>query len=564
MTTLNTQAAPQNPQFVAYMDLSGGLNTKKDAHALSRNQLSVSVNCWYAYGSAISKRPGSTAVITPNGNTGLGTSATGLSSARFNNVSCIIVQQGTALNAARVTDTSFASIGTLGINANSIRTAQMYDPDTGKDTLFICDGVDTPQMWQGPGTNIHQVNVTPGYVPYNATAGAPITPKYVATNGMHLFYAGEPTIPCGVFISDSFYPERFSSNAPAGAGYAAPYVPYIVGLNDGVNGGDITGLQPLGPMMLVYKQSAIYRMIDIGIYGVMLWKSEVVSASVGCLSPRSIVRFDDFHCFLGIDGVYQTDGETTRCISANVPTYFDSTLTGNAAIIQNRTTAVGARMGNRYLIFFDDGSGMPSRGLWFDFNKLDEDGLPTVGEISGMDVAGMVTLRGPSDDGTTIWTDASQDRTGKFGLGFSDFGNAITWTLYGKADLMEDIFGPESPLMDKVLDNLTLLATFPQFSEQQSVTFSATVSSDLLTSYVQSASPNLIGAPSTGQWGQNWGQMVWTPAAGTTQYQIAKLYAQDTAFSHGRVVQIGITESSVYPVNIIGYILYLNPQQVAS
>lgn len=560
--TLNT-SPPQNPLYVPYMNLGGGLNTKKDPHALSRNQLSSSINCWYAYGDTLSKRPGSQFVITANGATGQGAAGTGLSSARFNNVSCILVQQGQNVSAARITDTAYTNIGSLAASPQPIRTAQMYDPDTTKDSLFICDGADIPKVWQGPGTTMQPVNVTAGHCPFNATGAGPITPKYVATNGMHLFYAGEPTIPCGVFISDSFFPGRFSSNAPAGAGYAAPYVPYIVGLNDGVNGGDITGLQPLGPMMLVYKQSAIYRMIDIGIYGVMLWKSEVVSASIGCLSPRSIVRFDDFHCFLGIDGVYQTDGLTTRCISANIPTYFDSSLSGNPAIIKDRTSAVAARMGNRYIIFFDDGSGSPSRGVWFDFNKLDEDGLPTTGEISGMNVGGMVTLRGPQDDGCIVWTNAGQDQTGKFGLGFSDYGNPITLTFSGKADLMEDVFGPNAPLMEKVLDNVTLLATFPQVQIAQSVTFSANISTDLLTSYTQTAAPNLVAAPSTGQWGQNWGAMIWTPAAGTTQYQTAKLYAQSTATSTGRVVQIAFQESSGYPVNVLGYIVYLNSQEVA-
>lgn len=555
---------PQAPLYVGYMDLSGGKNTKKDAHALSRNQLAESINCWYAYGNTLSKRPGSAAVITANGATGGGASGSGLCAGQFSDVSNILVQQGIDVYAAAMGATSFTNIGTLGSNPGAIRAAQMYDPETQKDTLFIVDGVDTPKYWQGPATTLAAVNVTAGHCPFNATNTAAITPKYVATNGAHLFYAGEPTMPCAVFISDAFYPGKFSSNASAGAGYAAPYVPYIVGLNDGINGGDITGIEPLGPMMLLYKQAAIYRMIDVGIYGVMLWKSEVVSASVGCLSPRSIVRFDTFHCFLGIDGVYQTDGESTRCISANVPTYFDSSLSGNAAIIQNRTTAIGARHGNRYLIFFDDGSGVPSRGLWFDFNKLDEDGLPTVGEIAGMKVAGMVTLRGPQDDGNVIWTDASQDRTGKFGLGFSDFGSAITMTFYGKADLMDDVFGPDAPLRPKVLDNITLLASFPQVSQNESITFHATVVSDLLGSYSASAVPNLIIAPSTGQWGQDWGTMVWTAAGGTTQYQTAKLYGQNTTFANGRVLQIGFQESSVYPVNVLGYVVYLNTQEVAA
>ncbi len=555
------EAMPANPRYVPYMNLGGGLNTKKDSHAISRNQLAALINGWYAYGDVLSKRPGSTPYVTSTGATGSGGAGNGIAVGRFSNASVAVIQQGTQLYYARPNDVAYTLIGSLASSPGPIRAAQMYDPSTGKESLFIVDGAETPKIWAGPGGTF-----TAATVPQNGSNTAPITPKFVATvgNNSHLFYAGEPSYPTGVFISDSFYPQSFTGNAPVSSGYPGTYAPYVVGLNDGVNGGDITGLEPLGSMMLVYKQAAIYRMIQVGLYGQMLWSSELVSGSVGCLSPRSIVRFDTFHCFLGIDGVYQTDGNTTRCISANVPTYFDSTLSGNAAIIADRTSAVAARIGNRYCIWFDDGSGVPSRGLWFDFNKLDEDGLPCVGEIQGMKVAGMVALRGPQDDGTAIWVDAAQDRVGKFGLGFADFSNPITLQFFGKADFMDDVFGPEAPLMPKAIDNIQLLVALPQTAANEALTFSATVITDLLASYTQAAPPLNVNAPASGQWGQNWGAMVWSQTGGTTQYQTAKIYARFLPQSQGRVVQIGIVESSVYPVNVLGYLLYLNAQEVAA
>ena len=65
----------------------------------------------------------------------------------------------------------------------------------------------------------------------------------------------------------------------------------------------------------------------------------------------------------------------------------------------------GYRYGrNRYILSFDDGGGTgtpvghPTRGVWFDFDKTDADGLPCVGTFSAMNVNGIALLRGPFFD----------------------------------------------------------------------------------------------------------------------------------------------------------------------
>jgi hypothetical protein len=337
---------------VFYPDLGGGRNTRKDSHALNRNQLAESINTWMLASHSISKRPGSVAAITTTGATGSGSSIKGMSTARINNVSYIIVQSGTNLYAAAVTDTSYTSIGTLNSTAGPIQTAQMYDQTTGitANAVFIVDGVDVPQLWKGPGHSIAPV----GTVPLNHSGSASITPKFVSTLTNSLWYAGEPTEPTGVYISDPSNPESFSYG---GQTPGASFIPYLIGYNDGVNGGDITGIAPLGNSMIVYKQSAVYAFVYTGYYGdVGPWALQTLSTSVGMLSPRSLVSFDTFHCFLGIDGVYTCDGQTVskRPISDNNPDLFD----GPTASIVDRTTAVGVRYGARYLLFFDDGGAL--------------------------------------------------------------------------------------------------------------------------------------------------------------------------------------------------------------
>lgn len=573
-STLNT-APPDGRQYVSVLDLGGGLNTKKDPHALTRSELAVSVNCWYGTGSSVSKRPGNAAFVTSSGATGVGTGGQGLVAARFGNKSTIVVQQGTTLSAASVGDTAFVNIGTLANSPGSIRAAQMFDPDAptasaADGTLFIVDGVESPRVWKGPGNTITAADTSAGHIPQRFTDSNPITPKYVATLGYHLFYAGEPTYPSAVYISDPDYPNRFQSNSQQASPYPGSYFPYIIGQGDGVNGGDITGIEPLGSMMLAYKQAAIYRGIQVGLYGDLVWKWEIVSASVGCVAPRSLVRFDTFHVFLGIDGVYMTDGQTTQCISSAIPTFFDSSLTGNAAIITNRTTAVGVRHGNRYELFFEDAAtGYPTRGMWFDFNKPDTNessisgGLvPTTGEIQGMKVNGAVCLRGPKDDGNVVWVDGAADRVAKFGVGFGDFGAGTQSTFYTKADFFAEEFGNEAPIWTKQIQTLQLLVSVPQQVVTASLTFLFTIVSDLLNSSAFAASPIVVAPPAGGQWGNNWGTMVWSGGSGNTQYQVVKIPAPSTAF--GKVLQFGFQETSIYPWTIIGYTTELNARREAS
>lgn len=561
-TTLN-YAPPSGRMFSSYLDLAGGLNTKKDAHALNRNQLASSVNCWYGTGNALSTRPGTAAIVTASGSTGSGVAGTGLVTARFNNKTYVVVQQGRTLYAAALSDTAWANIGTMGVGAGPIHAAQMFDPTTGKDTLFIVNGVDTPWMWQGPGTTITAVGTAAGQLPKNFSGTAPITPKYVTTLGSnsHLVYAGEPSFPTGVYISDPQYPELFSTPATSFSAYPGAYYPVVVGLNDGVNGGSITGIEPLAGSLLVYKEAAIYNLFQVGLLGDMVWAQQIVSASVGATSPRSVVRFDSFHLVLGIDGVYTVSPASgTRRISDNVPTYFDGSLNGTAAIITDRTTAVAVRDGQRYIIFFDDSSaGYPTRGLWFDFSKPDEDGLPTAGEIQGYKVGGAAALRAPQDDGNFVWTDASADRTGKFGLGFSDFGNPIQRSFYGKADMLADLLGDAAPMTYKQVQRVWLLVSVPQIAQGESMTFLATCVTDALNATTGSGAPIVITAPGSGQWGNTWGQFVWSGSS-STQYQTVEIEAQRTA--QGRIVQFGFQESSIYQWTILGYVVEFNTDGV--
>jgi hypothetical protein len=227
----------QNPirprQYVAYLDLSGGRNTRKDPHALDRNQLATSDNTLMLQGNTIAKRPGS--IFIPGisagtisgggisaGGTGFGVSLSGMVEGRFANITTLVVQAGNRVAMAPVQlpvvsvgIAQWISVGT--ISGGTMQAAQLYDPQNsnGPDgSLFITTGFDVPQVLTGIGQRLTPITyLHANQVPTKADgSGKPITPAYCATLFSSLFYAGEPTDPSMLYISDPFRPESFTEN----------------------------------------------------------------------------------------------------------------------------------------------------------------------------------------------------------------------------------------------------------------------------------------------------------------------------------------------------------------
>lgn len=584
----------QPRQYVAYLDLSGGRNTRKDPHAIDRNQLTISDNTWMAQSNTIAKRPGSVYAKISSGTvsggaisvgaTGTGQPGTGMVEGRFAGLTALVVQSGQTLMMAPMTlpavsvgVNQWVSIGRIS-SGGTIQATQLFDPQNknGPDgTLFITTGVDVPLAVVGinqPLTPITYLN--PNQIPTKANgSGLPIVPKYCASLFSSLFYAGENTDPSMLYISDPFRPESFTENlvVPTGTITGSSYIGLPVGRGDGVGGGVITGLAPMGSAMIVYKQSAIYAVTQVGLIGDMAWGASVASSSVGCVSPRSIVPFDQFHCFLGIDGVYIFDGYQTTKISANNPDLFDGSFSTNV-LCQNRRTAIGVRYGNRYMLFFDDGGGTSTplgycnRGVWFDFDKVDADGLPCVGTMSGFNVGGVAPLRGPSDVGNFAWCSATMDAVALFGgqpggqVVFSDLGAAITTTLAAKADMMVEEYHDEAPLMLKTVDSIDLLMSMPFIQSGQEYTFNGTLTYDQANTGMSMGSAEPLGA-------DNPISLVGQAVVGTaTVSSVAQIptysyvYMPQPAPAAGNIIQFGWSETSAFPWTSLGFILYVNAQ----
>ena len=570
--TLTLDPRQQKPMIVPYLDLGGGLDTVTDDHALDANQLSESINCWHAYGRSLSKRPGSTPFVTANGATGAGGICSGLVTARFNNHTYVIVQMnGNQLWAAKQGDSAYVQIGTMSVGAGSIQAAQMFDPNTGLSTLWIVNGVDYPLAWQGPGYSVVAASsLTGAQVPYNYQGSNFITPTLVTAFQNYLLYSGEPTATEAVYVSNPFFPNNFtipSSTTTVGPSNSQPY---LVGFNDGVLGGKITGLCALETGVLIFKESAIYSFTLVGFYNGIVFYPQIISASTGCSAARSIVRFDGFCVFQAIDGIYMISlTNPAQLISAAVGTYFDNSLAGYPAICTDNTSGVGVRHGGRYIIWFSSGrTGYANdTGIWFDFRKLDKNGLPTCGEINGMQVGGAAPLRGPVDDGNFIWGDISYDRVSKFGLGFSDpipgevgYAQPIQATFFGKSDFLDSAFPEDGFLRPKQVNRIWLvLSLFGHLSTGEfvgSLTFQGTWNGG--GSYgVQSASntqtlPVEIGSTTT--WGNNWGTLTWSGSTSSAQpYALIEMDTPSDTIANN--YQIGFSESSANGWVVIGYMV---------
>jgi len=576
---LNYKSLESEKFFVAYDDPQY-LNTKKDAHALAAYELAVSINGWPAADNAMAKRPASQFYVnTSTGATGMGGTGTTIVATRWViggvSTTVLLAQNGRKLAFAAVGASSWTNISTsMGVGAQRIHVAQMFDPLSGVNQAFICNGVDLPWMWAGPGhTTLTQTSVAAG-LPVNAGGSTGITPRFVTTVGNNsvLCYAMDPTSPTAVYISNAFFPQAFTQSAASSTAYPGSYQPYLIGFNDGVNGGNITGITSLQGNIIVFKESAIYRGQFAGIYSsVVGFQWQTISTARGMVAPESLAAFDTYLVFLSNDGVYYTDGYQQQQISSNVPTFFDGSLNGFGALCLAYPTAVGVRCGSRYVIWYDRGlpaavgipAGFPTSGVWFDFNKIDQDYLPCAGEMQGalsqypfsaqMAVAGACGLNGPNDTGLFVWTSAQADQVALFGLGFTEFGGDITTTFAGGADRFQQI-ATDAAFFSKKHIHSARIAIAAVLTRTSQLTFNATFTTDFLLTTSSSALTPVIPSLGTAVFGAGvFGSSLFGAGGNATIYAPVTITPDSSA--DGRMIQTMISETSQTEWFYLGLVL---------
>jgi hypothetical protein len=453
----------------------------------------------------------------------------------------------------------------------------MFDPLSGANQCFICNGVDLPWMWAGPGnTTLTQTSVANG-LPVNAGGSTGITPRFVTTVGNNsvLVYSGEKTSPTAVYISNAFYPQGFTQSSSGTTVYPGSYQPYLIGFNDGVNGGSVTGITSLQGNILCFKESAIYRGQFVNIYGTTYgFQWQTVSATRGMVAPESLAPFDTYDVFLSNDGVYYTDGYQLQQISANVPTFFDGSLNGYGPLCLSYPTAVGVRCGSRYLIWYDRGlpsvpgtaAGYPTSGVWFDFSKPDVDLLPQAGEMHGassqfpftavMPVAGACQLNGPYDSGLFVWTSATADQVAIFGMGFAEFGGPISTTFAWLADRFPQV-ARDSAFFDYKHIHSGRFAIAATLAGTQQLTFNVTWTTDFLLTTASTGLTPVLPGDGTAVFGIGvFGTAVFGTGGSATLY--APVTITPSSQADGRMIQTMIQESSEVEWLSLGFVLELH------
>lgn len=548
-------ASTSSLERISITDIAGGWSTRTYPHLLPSNKLVVADNVVYYEDGLISKRPGN--AVYGSGTGKVGTSSPILSMYRFYKgnptAGTLVVHSGTGIYSGNDTTGAFTNINNVAPTTQPTAFAQMYDPDfnagAGGDALFMVDGSRVPQTWDG--TTFVSVQTGGVFLP-NGRTGAPITPKYVADWNHVLCYAGEPTEPTALYISDALRPERFTGFSFIDSA-ASSYIPYFpAGRSSRL--GVITGIVALGPYLVIFYNNGIVTGINTGTYGAFQYQFQRISSIVGCPSPRSIILGDNDIKFFGGDKFYATDGITVKPLPDELPTlYANNARSVSPPEIKNKASLVGVRRGPQFWWSYDStGNGTLDKIAVFDVaaNKgwdfAGGGGGAWARWPTGMKLGAAVECRGPGDTLQVFWGSSSDDTVYQHDVGtYDDNGAPIAVEVRAKS------FFLGRPVCAKTVMAMYLIMVFNTQANQYS---------DTISPYVWYDTSQDVGASVVVNVGQN-GVLYGTQQYGTFKFsqtiQIVQ-YSPKTFTPYigpGQSISPGCIESSKNPFNLIGFSL---------
>lgn len=473
----------------------------------------------------------------------------------------LLVQSGNSLYIGNDLDGTFNIVPTFtGTYDNHCTYQQQYNPKINKWCIFICDGVHVPRVCTSDGA-INSVATGAGWLPNSMTTLGPITPKYVAEWQYSLVYAGEPSDPTSLYISDPLNPEAFNGFSITDS-QGVNYIPYYPAGRDG-SLGVITGIAVVGANLVIFYTNGIVTATNTGAYGALEYTFQRLSSSIGCVAPRSIVLMDGYVAFYGGTRMYCTDGATYLSpIPDELPTYYNGNqFSARPALIKTDSTVFGVRHYDEIIWSFDStGTGILDTQIVFNqaANKNWAPGNLVGGAWStwtGMAINAAVDCRGPGDIGQFFWGSSLGDVIGQHDAtnngtsitsAFSDFGKPIAVEIRAKS------FFFDKPAHLKFVQALYVMCVF----DTQGAAYNVSITPYIYFDQAQVFSPNPIQF-TVAAGGTTWGSQPW----GTFIFESAELTYQNSQKSYfnsnslGQSVSPGITESSVYPINLIGFII---------
>jgi len=554
VTTIDPSPGPVSER-IALTDIAGGWSTRSYPHLLKSNQLVVADNVVYYRDGLVSKRPGN--AVYGNGTGKIGTGTPVLDMTRFYKgtppTGTLVAHSGTGLYSGNDVTGAFTAIN-AGMSASARATyAQMYDPDfnagAGGTALFVADGNRIPQTWDG--ATFVAVQTGGVYLP-NGRTGAPITPAFVADWNHVLCYAGEPTEPQALYISDALRPERFTGFSFIDSA-ASSYIPYFPGGRDSTLG-PITGIRALGAHLVIFYHSGIVIGINTGSYGAFQYQFGRISSSVGCKSPRSIVAFDTFLAFHGGDKFYATDAQSLYPLPDELPTlYANNSRSVQPPEIKNNATVVGVRRGSQYWASYDStGSGLSDKIAVFDLAANNgwqygqQEGGAWARWPSGMRLNCGLECRGPGDTFQVYWGSSADDTVYQHDVGtYDDAGAPISVEVRAKS------FFLGRPLGSKSVLSLYCMMVYDLRAGAYVSTLQPYVWYDAQQDVAPTSSVNVM----------NPGVLFGTRIFGTFTFQptVTSIQLSPKAFPSnqgpGLSISPGVSESSGNSFNIIGFVM---------
>lgn len=548
---------------VSIEQLDSGLNTRAYPHTLPDRFLTVADNVVFLRDGLVSKRPGNIAYGNGTGITGGGQPVSSV--ARFYPVAGppkLLAHSGVNLYAGNDATGAFTLIN-AGMTSGARETyAQMFDPDMTSGAaaaLFICDGKRIPQQWDG----VNFVPVQTGGVFFpNGPTGNPITPQFCTDWGYHMVYAGDPTDPTAIWISDAMRPQRFTGISYVDSG-GSSYLPFYPAGRSGTMG-VITGLVPISAnSLLIFYTNGIVVAQNTGTVGAFEFAFSIISRRIGCPSPFSIVPFDNYVVFFGGDRFYATNGSSMQPLPDRIPTiYARNSQSAQPPEIFDITKVVAFRHGTQYVASYTiDNTGSTRRAVVFDTASrggfmfgffprgYDEDNGGAWSRWLGMNVNCAVECRGPGDTFQVFWGASDSDLVAQFdpvGGAHSDFGNPISLELRAKAFTMNKLYAP------KMLEAMYLILVYDASS-----TYTSTVTAYIVRDQIaDDAQPLSVEVTPQGTlYGEgNFGDFNYESSASVLQ---TTLKAYPSAPTQAFSIAPGLVESSTHPFNLIGFAMEL-------
>lgn len=319
-----------------YTDFTAGLNTRESPYVEDTTKLWAR-SCQ----NVVSNTNGS--LIKATGRTNLtvtlGAGPTSLASYEDGTLPRLLASDGP--NVWKIApDGTVTSLGT-GFTTGSRWTIIQTQSTGGRGPVYLMNGIDTPQTWDGTSSFLSNWTATTGAVP----------------NGQYMILAGNRLWVAGMglrAVSQASSEVIFSDLIPANAG-PITWPTSNLDVFDENDGTPITGLGKVGAFILVTKARKLYMITDMN-----TGDARRLSDTIGCVAHRTIADSPLGTFFLSADrGVYLTNGSKLTPISDQLQPTFDA--------IQDKSGSAGIYYNGHYYLSIDTtGNGVNDTLLDYD------------------------------------------------------------------------------------------------------------------------------------------------------------------------------------------------------